>query len=112
MTARSEVDKDIASQILEHRAKEREAIGLLLDRFLSTKDRILTKRIQMGGTEAYVGAVTLEWFAQRVRFAAQLPLFDHSKDPITDKIIIDADTIEKIEQRPLNWDRGAPLALY
>jgi DGQHR domain-containing protein len=103
---------DLASQILERENQERQAIALLLDRYLSRSDQILVQKSEMGGSEAYIGSVTLEWFASRVRFASRLPLFRPKFNPDTQNIEIDAETIEEIQQRPLDWSRQAALAQY
>ena len=103
---------NIANQILEQDRKDREALALLLDRHLSRSDRQLVQQTQMGSTEAFVGSVTLEWLDSRVRFASQLPLFRKKFDPKTDNVIRDEETIDEILQRPLDWSRQAPLALY
>jgi DGQHR domain-containing protein len=103
---------NIANQILEQDRKDREALALLLDRHLSRSDRLLVQQTQMGSTEAFIGSVTLEWLDSRVRFASQLPLFRKKFDPETDNVIRDEETIDEILQRPLDWSRQAPLALY
>lgn len=94
----------------EHQAKE--VLGLLLEKFLTKQDQILVQKTEMGGTEAYVGSVTLAWFAQRVQFASGLPLLQKKYNPETDNIEIDADSIDEIQQRPLDWSRQAPLVQY
>ena len=103
---------DLASQILERENQERQAIALLLDRYLGKNDQILVQKIEMGGSEAYIGSVTLEWFASRVRFASRLPLLQSKFDSDKQNITIDAESIEEIQQRPLDWSRQAPLAQY
>ena len=103
---------DLASQILERETQERQALGLLLDRYLARNDQILVQKTQMGGSEAYIGSITLEWFASRVRFASRLPLFHHKFNPDTENVEINAETIEEIQQRPLDWSRQAPLTQY
>lgn len=103
---------DLASQILQREQREKEALALLLDRYLSKSDRLLVQKTQMGTTEAYVGSVTLEWLATRVCFASQLPLFQQKFDPNTHNIIRDTQTVEELQQRPLDWSRQAHLALY
>jgi DGQHR domain-containing protein len=103
---------DIATDILEQEQKDRRALKLLLDRQLNRNDRILVERAQMGHTESFIGSVTLEWFAQRVGFAAQLPLFKERIDPKSLRVQIDAETINDIQQRPLDWSRQAVLAQY
>ena len=46
----------------------------LLTKYLSENKQLLVQKTEMGGTQAYVGSVTLEWFASQVRFASFLPL--------------------------------------
>ena len=112
MNSPSDSPDNLASQILERENQEKQALALLLDRYLSRTDQILVQKIEMGGSEAYLGSVTLEWFASRVRFASRLPLFREKFNPDTDNLEIDAETIEDIQQRPLDWSRQAPLAQY
>ncbi len=66
----------------------------------------------MGNTEAYIGSVSLEWLDSRVRLASKLPLFREKFDSETDNIILDSETINEIQQRPLDCSRQAPLTLY
>jgi len=73
---------------------------------------LFVQSAEMGGTQSYIGAVTLEWFAERVRFASQLPLFRQKVDPKTKKIIIDKDTVNEVLQRPIDYSRQAVLAQY
>ncbi|MEJ1935750.1 DGQHR domain-containing protein, partial [Nostoc sp. NIES-2111] len=108
----SNLTADIAREYLERDNKEKQVLALLLDNFLQKKDQILVQKTEMGGTEAYVGSVTLEWFAGRVHFASGLPLLQKKYNPETDNIEIDADSIDEIQQRPLDWSRQAPLVQY
>jgi DGQHR domain-containing protein len=103
---------EIAREYLERENKDKQVLALLLEKFLGKKDQILVQKTQMGGTEAYVGSVTLEWFAGRVHFASGLPLLHKKYNPETDNIEIDADSIDEIQQRPLDWSRQAPLVQY
>ncbi|MCM0590339.1 MAG: DGQHR domain-containing protein [Gloeotrichia echinulata DEX184] len=103
---------DIAREYLERDNKDKQVLALLLEKFLGRKDQILVQKTEMGGTEAYIGSVTLEWFAGRVHFASGLPLFQKKYNPDTDNIEIDADSIDEIQQRPLDWSRQAPLVQY
>ncbi|MBP0011730.1 MAG: DGQHR domain-containing protein [Roseofilum sp. SBFL] len=74
--------------------------------------QLFVQKTQMGGSQAYLASVTLEWLSNRVRFAHQLPLFQKKIDPQTHNPIRDAETIEQLQQRPLDWSRQAPLAQY
>ncbi|WP_013325278.1 DGQHR domain-containing protein [Gloeothece verrucosa] len=75
-------------------------------------NQILVQKTQMGMTPAFIGSVSLEWLAARVDFAAQLPLFKHKIDATTNNIIRDDQTIEEIQQRPLDWSRQSILTQY
>ncbi|OUL23375.1 hypothetical protein BV372_29905 [Nostoc sp. T09] len=108
----SDPTADIAREYLDRENKEKEVIALLLEKFLEKKDQIFVQKTEMGSTEAYVGSVTLEWFAGRVHFASGLPLLQKKYNPETDNIEIDADSIDEIQQRPLDWSRQAPLVQY
>ncbi|MBS9772435.1 MAG: DGQHR domain-containing protein [Trichodesmium erythraeum GBRTRLIN201] len=103
---------EIAKEILENDNREKEAIAILLDKHIGKDNRLLVQKTMMGNTEAYIGSVTLEWLDSRVRFASQLPLFRQKFDIETDNIIRDSETIDEIQQRPLDWSRQAPLTLY
>ncbi|MBD2205295.1 DGQHR domain-containing protein [Calothrix sp. FACHB-1219] len=110
--SKSDPTADIAREYQERETKDKQVLALLLEKFLEKKDRILVQKTEMGGTEAYVGSVTLEWFAGRVHFASGLPLFQNKYNSDTDNIEIDADSIDEIQQRPLDWSRQAPLVQY
>ena len=73
---------------------------------------VLVQKTQMGNTEAYLASVSLTWLAERVGFAAELPLFHQQRDPKTANISINPETIDRLYQRPLNWSRQAPLTEY
>ncbi|MBH8572198.1 DGQHR domain-containing protein [Nostocaceae cyanobacterium CENA369] len=107
-----DLNTDIAREYLERENKDKQVLSLLLEKFLEKKDQILVQKTEMGGSEAYVGSVTLEWFAGRVHFAFGLPLLQKKYNPETDNIEIDADSIDEIQQRPLDWSRQAPLVQY
>lgn len=75
-------------------------------------NQILVQKTQMGTTQAFLGSVSLEWLANRVDFASHLPLFKNKIDPVTNNVIRDAQTIEEIQQRPLDWSRQFILTQY
>ncbi|MBE9205581.1 DGQHR domain-containing protein [Nostoc sp. LEGE 06077] len=108
----SDLTADIAKEYLERENKEKEVLALLLDKFLEKKSQIFVQKTEMGGSEAYVGSVSLEWFASRVHFASGLPLLQKKYNQETDNIEIDADSIDEIQQRPVDWSRQAPLVQY
>src|SRR5260370_35541066 len=86
--------------LIEREAKEKRALAVLLDRYVASPSRILVQKTEMGSTESYIGSVSLDWFAQRVRYANLLPLFQKKIDPETLKLTIAAATMNEVEQRP------------
>ncbi len=74
--------------------------------------QILVQRTNMGGSESYIGAVTLQWLADRVKYASEMNLLSEQYQPQERNIAIDSETIEVIQQRPLDWSRQASLVQY
>jgi DGQHR domain-containing protein len=103
---------DIINQYTEPESRDKKLLALLLNQYLGKSEQILVEKTNMGGNQAYVGAITLAWFAEQVNFASALPLLHHKYNPKTDNIEIDADSIDEIKQRPLDWSRQAPLVQY
>lgn len=101
-----------ASQYIEPESSDKSLLASLLARYLEGNNQILVQKTEMGGVPAYVGSVCLEWFASRVNFASYLPLLQKKYNPLTDNIEIDADSIDEVQQRPLDWSRQAPLVQY
>ena len=93
-------------------SQDKKNFSSLFSKYITEKQQLLVQKTEMGGTEAFVGSVTLEWFASQVRFASFLPLLRNKYNPDTDNIEIDASSIDDIQQRPLDWSRQAPLVQY
>jgi DGQHR domain-containing protein len=74
--------------------------------------QILVQRTNMGGSESYIGAVTLQWLADRVKYASEMSLLSDRYQAEDQNISIDSKTIEIIQQRPLDWSRQAALVQY
>jgi DGQHR domain-containing protein len=75
-------------------------------------NEILVQRTNMGGSEAYIGSVTLQWLADRVKYASEMSLLSEQYQPKDNNIAIDSESIEVIQQRPLDWSRQAALVQY
>ncbi|WP_353929585.1 DGQHR domain-containing protein [Okeanomitos corallinicola TIOX110] len=112
MDSKSQSKSNIYLQHLEAEDQNQQILSTLLNKFLSNKDQILVQQTKMGGIEAYVGSVTLEWFANRVNFASTLPLLQKQYNPETENIEIDANSIDEVQQRSLDWSRQAALVQY
>jgi DGQHR domain-containing protein len=105
-------NSDIVSSILTTEKPEKETLHQMLAPYLVNNDQIFVQKTQMGGTQSFIGSVTLEWFATRVMFASKLPLLHSQFNSHTENVFINAETIEKIQQRPLDWSRQAGLTQY
>jgi DGQHR domain-containing protein len=66
----------------------------------------------MGGSESYIGAVSLEWLADRVKYASEMSLLADRYNSTAQSVTLDSETIEVIQQRPLDWSRQAALVQY
>lgn len=86
--------------------------SIVKNRLRTDENTLLVQKTFMGSTQGYTGSVSLSWLARRVQFAAELPLFQHKFDPKTHNIVRDAETLEQLQQRPLDWSRQAVLAQY
>ena len=102
---------EVVKATLEQDQRNRNALALLLDQYANQKDQYFVQRLEMGGTESFIGTVSLEWFALKVSFASELPLFNEKIDE-DGRVIVDKDTIDEILQRPLNYARQSELAQY
>ncbi|MGD1871639.1 MAG: DGQHR domain-containing protein [Mastigocoleus sp.] len=108
----SDAIAEIFSEHTEEENRNQKLLATLLNQYSHQDNIILVQKTQMGGSEAYIGSVTLEWFAQRVQFASRLPLLGHKYNQDIDDIEIDAESIDEIQQRPLDWSRQAALVQY
>jgi hypothetical protein len=102
----------MSKRLLSQKDEERRALSMLLDRYTNEKHKLFVQRGEMGGTESFIGSVTLAWFAERVQFATEMPLFRDKIDPETNKLVIDKTTINDVLQRPIDHTREAVLAQY
>ncbi|MFM6303004.1 DGQHR domain-containing protein, partial [Planktothrix sp.] len=92
-------------------SESQEAIAQLLKPYLQQADNLLVQKTYMGGSEAFISSVSLEWIASKVGFASELPLFQPHLDE-TGNVERDTETVEDILQRPLDWSRQATLTQY
>ncbi|MEA5596526.1 DGQHR domain-containing protein [Rivularia sp. UHCC 0363] len=104
--------KTVSESAVAITSQDQKKFSALLTKYIGANQQLLVQKTEMGGTQAYVGSVTLEWFAGQVHFASFLPLLRNKYNPDTDNIEIDASSIDDIQQRPLDWSRQAPLVQY
>lgn len=105
-------------EVLEQDRKNRTALAMLLDEQREKEGHIVAISAPMGKTftfkrtSSFVTSVSLTWVADRVRFAADLPLFKGKSRDDSKKVDVDKETIANIQQRQPDWRRQLPMALY
>jgi DGQHR domain-containing protein len=101
----------LAEEIIEQKRKNREALEYLLKDALQASGQKVALTAQMAGTESYLMSAPLNWVANEMSFARELPLFKKMEDE-EGNLQIDERTIHEIVQRPLDWTRQLPLTIY
>ena len=122
MTTHSVIDdiNDLEAQ----EEKKRKLLQRLLTEELKADNQVFVTKARMDSTVSYVGTQTLRWMAERIKLASQLSLLDDEYDTegaLVSKrnqvdeegnLVIDAETINQIEQRAPDWSRQTILTHY
>jgi hypothetical protein len=99
--------------VLNQNRKEKQVLSQLLDKQRDKKDHLLAVRISMGATKrSFVTGATLEWVAQKVRFATELPIFKEHRDQHGNISAYNKLTVEILQQRKPDWRRQYPMTMY
>ncbi len=106
------MQKSASSSTLTGENQDKQLLTQLLEKFLTKKSEIFVQKTQMGGTQAYLASVSLEWFASRVNFASSLPLLQKQYSSPEGNMEMAGESIAEIQQRSLDWSRQAPLVQY
>lgn len=108
----SKEDIDVLSEDdLGSLLREQRALSRLLEKLHSQANHHLVLRVHMGEVSSYLASVTLGWVADKVRFAADLPMFRESVEG-SKRIQINPGTLEEIQQRQPDWRRQLQMATY
>lgn len=111
MNEPSAQDMDAALDIMEAQQREQLALSLLLERFRSQANHHLALQVRMGDMPSFLTSVTLRWVAEKVGFAADLPIFRESCEGST-RISVDTGTQDAVQQRQPDWRRQREMAAY
>ena len=109
------VDKSIEGvleDVVKAERRDRQALYILLDRQSQKHGYIFALKLEMGTTISYITSVTLDWVAQKVSYARELPVFKGKFNPDTNKVQIDEETASEIRQREPDWRRQFPMTMY
>ena len=90
---------------------EKKVLLQLLDEQKQKEGHVLAVRAKMGGMCSFVTSVTLRWVAARVKFAMDLPGLKENTDE-TGKVVIDATTLDLLQQREPDWRREFSMVRY
>lgn len=107
----TDIDYSAVSDFVRHAAEKRRALHVLLGEFHAKANHHLAIQIHMGDVASYITSVPLRWIADRVGFAADLPIFRESAEG-SKRIAVDPDTIEAIQQRQPDWKRQQGMTEY
>ena len=89
--------------------KEQLVLAQLLEKLRTQANHHLVLQVRMGEVSSYLASTTLEWVTNKVRFAADLPIFRESSEG-SKRIPADPQTIEQLQQRQPDWRRQRQMA--
>lgn len=100
--------------VLAQTARNSQALAMLLEEQRERDGHLLALRLRMGRAPSYLVAASLGWVAQHVHFAGDLPIFrEKGKTNEASKgVVIDAGTIDDIQQRRPDWRRQLQMTVY
>ena len=100
------------TDIMEKDERNRQALSMLLAQQRDRAGHHLAFQTRMGITTSYITSVSLDWVAQHVHFAGDLPIFKGRVDEKSKKVLVDENTVDEIQQRQPDWRRQLPMAFY
>ena len=98
-------------RVPEIRQKEHRVLSRLLGDLRSRANHHLALQVRMGDVSSYLMSVTLGWVADKVGFAADLPIFRESSEG-SRRLRSDPETVERIRQLQPDWRRQLDMAVY
>lgn len=107
----SERDLDAIMDVTRAQQKEQQVLSLLLEKQCSLASHHIVTHVRMGDISSFLTSVPLAWVAQKVGFAADLPIFKEEKDG-SKRVPIRQDTVDKIQQRQPDWRRQRQMTAY
>ena len=111
MSDLSQQDMDAVMDVMDAQRKEQRALSILLEKQRTQAKHHLVIEVRMGEVSSYLTSVTLEWVANKVGFAADLPIFRETGEG-SKRVQIDKEALEQIQQRQPDWRRQLQMAAY
>ena len=107
----TDIDLNAITDVLHHETQKRQALNQLLGELHEKANHHLAIQVHMGDVASYITSVSLRWIADKVGFAADLPIFMERSEG-SKRIAVDPDTIEIIQQRQPDWRRQQEMTAY
>lgn len=111
MSDPSQQDINALLDVMEIQQKQQLVLSQLLEKLRSQTSHHFVLQVRMGDVSSYLTSVPLGWVAQKVGFAADLPIFRESSEG-SKRIPIDPETVEQVQQRQPDWRRQLQMAAY
>ena len=108
-------DKPLDTLVLDFASREaeyRSTLRQLLDWVRDKENHLLATQARMGNTRSYITSTSLKWIAANVYYAKDLPIFKDQRIPGTDRIEINEQTRQDIQQREPDYSRQLPMSVY
>ena len=111
MSEPSEQDMDAILDIMKARQREQRVLSQLLEKLRTRANHHFVLHVHMGEVSSYLTSVTLRWVAEKVGFAADLPIFHESHEG-SKRVPVDPETMEQVRQRQPDWRRQLQMTAY
>ena len=111
MSDPSQQDMDAILDVMKAQQREQLVLSQLLEKLRIQTSHHFVLHVRMGDVSSYLTSVTLEWVTNKVRFAADLPIFRESREG-SKRIQVDPETVEQLQQRQPDWRRQLQMAAY
>ena len=108
----SENLNQLIGNIQKLEGEKRRALRMLLDEQKQREGHLLALGARMGRTTSYIASAKLEWVAQKVGYAADLPILAESVDKDAKHIKANEITAGNIQQRRPDWRRQLQMSVY
>ena len=113
MSDPSQQDIEMLLDVEKARQTEQRVLSRLLGDLRSQAGRHLVLQVRMGDVASYLTSVPVGWLAEKVGFAADLPIFhERETTKASKRIPVDQTTVEQVQQRQPDWSRQLKMATY
>ena len=111
MNEPSQQDMDAILDVMKAQQREQLVLSQLLEKLRTQSSHHFVLQVRMGEVSSYLTSVSLRWVAEKVGFAADLPIFREGSEG-SKRIPVDPETIEQVQQRQPDWRRQLQMAAY